>query len=61
MRSRRHWIRFFLPATGIITWFALVLRWVRHPETITPSAILLGVIAAFCALTGLLLLDRRRS
>lgn len=61
MSRRRRWFRFALPTVGIAIWLVLVVRWLRAPSTITPSTILLGVIAAFFALAGLLLTDSRRN
>lgn len=53
-------MRFVLPITGIAIWSALLVTWMRTPERVTPLAILFGVLTAFCAIAGMLLLGKRR-
>ena len=53
-------MKFMLPLAGIAVWSALLVTWLYTPERETPRTILLGVLAAFCAIAGLLLIDKRR-
>lgn len=53
-------MKLMLPVAGITIWSALLVLWMRAPERETPLTILFGVLTAFCAIVGLVFLDKRR-